>query len=64
MSLDYFKEDIREWAVQNYWRMDQIQYAEDYIEKLNKKGIKAKPHRDLDPEKAAYIKTEFSKKSD
>ena len=64
MSLDYFKEEIRVWAVQHQWRPDQIQYAEDYIDDLRKEGIGAALPSKFDKEKAAYIKAEFLIQSD
>ncbi len=64
MSSNDFKSDIQVWAVKHRWLMHQIQYAEDYIKSLYKKGIDAKPPRGLDTEKADYIKDAFLKKSD
>ena len=64
MSLDYFKEEIRVWAVEHHWRPDQIQYAEDYIDDLRKKGISVAWPSKFNEEKAAYIKAEFLIQSD
>ena len=68
MSFEDFKSNIQKQAVEDRWRPDQIQYAEDYIDDLYKKGIKAKRQPKLDKEKADYIQNNFEvvfpKKSD
>ena len=68
MSFEDFKSDIQKQAMEDRWRPDQIQYAEDYIEDLYEQGAEAPLTSGLDKKKADHIKAAFGvafpKKSD
>ena len=61
MDIDRFKSHIQVIAVQARWRPDQIQLAEDYIDRLAKKGLACRRPLQLKLVHATLILDEFKK---